>query len=160
MTTLSKQYSSDPVRDALLRAEAMRAEALQLLIGKAFTGLKSLLRRSRGLTHLLPSFMASGLLTLIATAVIHWTSAPVEGLVGTWLESWLIAWAIVWPVTFVADAVMKSIAASLAGSEDVAATATRRGYGLGDIAAGLARASGRNSFSVLRNLKVKEDLGA
>jgi hypothetical protein len=169
MTTLSNHYSRDSQLNALdraealrvdlLHAEALRAAALKAALASIFAGLSALLRRSRGLLSILPSFLASGVLTLIASAVIHWTSAPIEGRIGTLMESWLIAWAIVCPVAYVASVAMRSLATSLASSDEHGLTSTSRS-GLGDIAAALAGATARNSFTVLRSLKVKEDLRA
>jgi hypothetical protein len=147
MTTSSSLPSPTPLRPAAWKSAA----------ASIFTGLGLLLRRSRSLSSILPSFLASGVLTLIATAVIHWSSAPVEGLVGTWLESWLIAWSIVFPVAYVSSLTTQNIAAALAEPAEQSEQQTRAA--LNEVAAAF-NARTNKSRTMLDGLKLKKDARA
>lgn len=133
-----------------LRTAAYRSAAASILAGL------SSLRRSRSLASIMPSFLASGVLTLISTAVIHWTSAPIEGEIATWLESWLIAWGIVFPIAYIAGLSMKNIALLLTSPVEQDATLPSRSA-RSALPARLPTARTRNSFTVLRNLKIRQD---
>lgn len=148
MPTSSSLPSPTPLRPAACRAAA----------ASIFAGLGMLLRRSRSLSAVLPSFLASGMLTLIATAVIHWSSAPVEGLVGTWLESWLIAWSIVFPVAYISSVTMQSIAIAL--SEPAEQSEQQARAALTEAAAALANATANKSRTMMHSLKFKKDARA
>lgn len=148
MTTSSSSPSQVPLRPAACKAAAASISA----------GLGMLLRRSRSLSAVLPSFLASGMLTLIATAMIHWSSAPLEGLFGTWLESWLIAWSIVFPVAYVSSVTMQSIAVAL--SEPTEQSEQQARAALSEVAAALANATANKSRTMMHNLKFKKDARA
>jgi hypothetical protein len=142
MTTSSSLPSSAPLRRAACKVAAARI----------FAGLGMLLCRSRSLSSILPSFLASGVLTLIATTVIHWSAAPVEGLIGTWLESWLIAWSVVFPVAYISSVTMQSIAVAL--SEPAEQSEQQVRAALTEVSAALTNAT------MMHNLKRKKDARA
>lgn len=118
------------------------------------------LRRSRVFASMLPSLLLSGLLTLVVTAVMQLTRDGLlaDGFV-TWMEIWLTAWPIAFPVTYLAAPAVARLAVTISAP---AQTSSVRASGLtmNDIADASARVTSANSFTVLRNLKLKDDFEA
>jgi hypothetical protein len=66
------------------------------------------LRRSRALASLLPALLASGVLTLAATAILRETHPGFSLLFGSgWLETWLTCWAFAYPATYLAASLLR-----------------------------------------------------
>lgn len=115
------------------------------------------LPRSAALASLCKPLLISGVLTAVAVPAAQWyTLGPVPNFASLWLENWLVAWAVAAPVVYLLTPFLARVArfvSSPVRRED------KRGAGLAvtDIVAVSARTTQRHGFTVLRNLKVRED---
>jgi hypothetical protein len=113
--------------------------------------------RSRGVAGLLPALVTSAVLTASGAAVagLGWYGlAPAFG--ALWLENWLVSWAIVFPMVYLFGSRLSSLFVYL--SSPITPDQTHSGRAVWDIAAMAARETERHGFTVLCNLKVREDL--
>lgn len=114
-------------------------------------------RRPRGVAGLLPALLISGVLTALVAAVAGLTwFGPIEGFGSVWLENWLVSWPIAFPVIYVAGPSFLRLLVYISSPVESNA-AIAPGLSFGDIAAASAHATERHGFTVLRNLKVRED---
>lgn len=148
MTTLSHSYSHEFATERESAATNLLAE-----IG-------GFLRRSRALASMVPALTVSGLLMLAFTGMFQLTAiGSAEGMLSAWMESWLTAWSIAFPIAYVTGPALLKFAAYVSDAIDDDA-ASESGLAFRDIASVSARVTQRNSFTVLRNLKVREDYRA
>ncbi|MGH8806912.1 MAG: DUF2798 domain-containing protein [Noviherbaspirillum sp.] len=127
-------------------------------------------RRSRSLASMLPALLLSSVMTLVVTMVMHllwygwathgWAAQGLsEHFVRMWMESWLISWSIAFPVTYLAGPLLLKLAASVLAPRAPVAPRVA-GIAFNDIAGASERVTAANGFTVLRNLKVKDDFRA
>ena len=66
--------------------------------------------RSRSLTSMLPSFLSTGLVTLIVSAVLRlvWVGFNNE-FFSAWMEAWLTTWPIAFPLAYVITPLLKRL---------------------------------------------------
>jgi hypothetical protein len=117
-------------------------------------------RRSRSLASMLPALLSSGVMTLVAAAVMHlmWDGL-IDGFAGRWMESWLTAWPIAFPVAYLVVPALAKLAARF--SAPAAQFAPHEpGLDFGDIEEVSKRVTAQNGCSVLRNLKPAHDFSA
>jgi len=74
----------------------------------------NLLRKSRSLASMLPSFVLSGVVTLGLTAFtrLMWLGANGH-FFGAWMESWLILWPIAFPIMYLLSLPLSKLAARI-----------------------------------------------
>lgn len=113
--------------------------------------------RSPAVASLLTPFLMSGVLSAVAVPALQLSLlGPINNFASMWLENWLVAWAISLPAVYLLSPVLvrlaRFVSSPAAESEGQAPGPVRP-----DIAAAPARASARHGFTVLRNLKVRED---
>lgn len=138
-------------------AALLHSAERQYLSSDALGKLAARMRRSHALADMLPSLLMSGVVTAVVVAVLQLTwYGPIPGFGVQWLESTLIAWPIAFPIAYFAGPTLLKLA-NYISSPTEADQAQRSGLTFGDIAAASARATERHGFTVLRNLKVRED---
>lgn len=116
-------------------------------------------RSSRALASMLPTFLSSGVMTLVITGVMHLTwDGLVAGFGHLWMESWLTAWPIAFPVAYILAPVLSRVSAAV--SAPALQVPGKPGLGCSDIVDASARVTARNGYSVLRNLKPAHDFDA
>ncbi|HVL74648.1 MAG TPA: hypothetical protein VM406_01420 [Noviherbaspirillum sp.] len=101
---------------------------------------------SPALASLLPAFVSGA----FAGAVV---ALALGGSFSQWLENWLVAWAVAFPLFYLAGTPLLRAVRFVSTPAKPEAAA----LGIADIASASARASQRHGFTVLRNLKVRED---
>lgn len=113
--------------------------------------------RSPAFASLLTPLLTSGFLTALAVPAVQLSLlGAVDNFASLWLENWLVAWAISLPLVYlVGPALLK--AARFVSTPARSADAHVAGLAFSDIASASARATDRRGFTVLRNLKVRED---
>lgn len=141
-----------PHPGALLRSAA-RPNYFSTLL----SAVVSHVRRSGALASLAPTFLLTGLVTGVLVAVLQLTwYGPIAGFDALWLKNWLIAWPIAFPFAYIIGPALVMFARYLASSAETSNEPVNA-LVFGDIAAASARATERHGFTVLRNLKVRED---
>ena len=75
---------------------------------------RKLLPRSRSLASMLPSFVLSGVVTCLMTALMCFMWLTPEGhFFSTWIESWLTLWPIAFPVMYLLSTPLRKLAAHI-----------------------------------------------
>jgi hypothetical protein len=117
-------------------------------------------RRSRSLASMLPALLLSGVMTLVVTAVmlLLWNGWA-EHFGRMWMESWLIAWPIAFPVTYLAVPLLLKLAVAMTAPAAQGMTHTQ-GMAFSDIGKVSERVTAAYGFTVLRDLKLKDDFRA
>jgi hypothetical protein len=126
--------------------------------GEQASRLLARLRRSPALASLSVPLLLGGVVSAIVVAALQLSVlGPVGGFFLHWLENWLLTWAIAFPVAYLAGPSLIRLVRFVSSPAPAPAPQSPRGLAFTDIASASARASDRHGFSVLRNLKVRED---
>lgn len=91
---------------------------------------------------MLPSFLLTGVITLVMTAVMRlvWVGFR-HDFFGIWMETWLIAWPIAFPVAYLAGPFLVKLAARISAPVGKTAQFEPVGLALSDIDDAAARAA-------------------
>lgn len=144
MATLTYSRTTALPRSLLPRALAARRPGVRPLRSPAFGSL-------------LTPLLASGLLTALLVPALQLSMlGPIDNFASLWLENWLVAWAIMTPVIYLMGPTLAKLG-TFVSTPSQAADEGVAGLAFSDIAAASARATDRHGFTVLRNLKVRED---
>lgn len=74
----------------------------------------NLLRKSRSLASMLPSFMLSAVVTLTLTALMRLMWLGVDRhFFSAWMESWLTLWPIAFPIMYLLGSPLRKLAARI-----------------------------------------------
>lgn len=112
--------------------------------------------RSSALASMQKPLLVSGVVTALAVPAIQLSLlGPVPHFASLWLENWLVAWAITAPLAYLLAPLISRAARFL--SSPARTDIHVAGVAFSDIVSASTRASERHGFTVLRNLKVRED---
>lgn len=95
-----------------------------------------------------PLWVSSLAAAIVVALVLLSTQGFGAGFASSWVENWLVVWALAFPVFYMSGP-------ALARALDYASTPASE-TAVTDIASTVAHSSGREGFTVLRNLKVRE----
>lgn len=106
---------------------------------------------SKSLASMLPTILSTGVITLVATAVMRllWTGFN-NDFFGAWMEAWLTTWPIAFPVAYLSKPLVHQLTRSISKPVVEAAPARRPGLSVADVLAASAQASARSGLQVKR----------
>lgn len=96
-----------------------------------------------------PLWVSSLSAAVVVALVLLSTQGFGAGFASSWVENWLVVWALAFPVFYMSGP-------ALARALDFASSPASDTTAVTDIASTVAHSSGREGFTVLRNLKVRE----
>ncbi|MBC3883562.1 DUF2798 domain-containing protein [Undibacterium sp. FT31W] len=97
---------------------------------------------SKSLASMLPTILSTGVITLVATAVMRllWLGFS-NDFFGAWMEAWLTTWPIAFPVAYMLRPVLNRVSRSVSQPVVAAALPVRQGLTVTDIQRAAAEAT-------------------
>lgn len=106
---------------------------------------------SRSLAAMLPTILSTGVITLVATAVMRllWVGFN-NDFFGVWMEAWLTIWPIAFPVAYLSKPLVYGLTRSISKPAVDMAPQRPPGLTVGDVLAASAEATAASGLQVQR----------